>query len=61
MSDSIPTANQPLDYSLLLVTHMVCADRQIHSEELKALHQLVRKAKAEQLTNEEIEKILTQD
>lgn len=60
MSDST-TANKSLDYSLLLVTHIVCADRQIHSEQLKALHQLVRKAKAEQRTNEEIEKILTQD
>lgn len=54
------TANS-LDYRFLLLTHIVCADQQIHSEESKALHELATNAKVGQTTLEEMEKILAQD
>jgi len=61
VSNPVTAADEPLDYSFLLVTHMVCADRQIHSKELKYLHKLERQAKVGQRTREEKEKILAQD
>lgn len=54
-------ADEQLDYSFLLVTHMVCADQQIHSEEAKALHELAQQTRVGQRTIEEMEKILAQD
>lgn len=54
-------ADQQLDYSFLLVTHMVCADQQIHSKEAKALHELAKQTRVGQGTIEEMEKILAQD
>jgi len=50
-----------INYPFLLVTHMVCADQQIHSEESKALHELATQIEAGQRTLEEMEKILAQD
>ena len=61
MSDSTTIASEQLDYPFLLVTHMVCADQQIHSEESKALRELADKAKIGQRTLDEMEKILAQD
>ncbi len=50
-----------INYPFLLVTHMVCADQQIHSEESKALHELATQIEAGQRTLAEMEKILAQD
>ena len=61
MSDRTLGATEPLDYRFLLLTHMVCADRQIHSEEAKALHELAQHTKMGQRSIEEMEKILAQD
>ncbi len=61
MSDSTTTADEPLDYSFLLVTHMVCADQQIHNEELKYLQELEQQIGVGQRTKQEKEKILAQD
>ena len=57
---SLPTSEQ-INYQFLLLTHMVCADEQIHSEEAKALQDLAHNAKIKTRTIEEMEKILGQD
>lgn len=57
---SLLTSEQ-LNYQFLLLTHMVCADEQIHSEEAKALRDLAQNAKMGKRTIEEMEKILSQD
>ncbi|OWY68421.1 GTPase [cyanobacterium TDX16] len=59
--DSNASASQQIDYSFLLLTHIVCADRQIHSEESKYLRQLANLAGMGQQTENEMEKILAQD
>ncbi|MEG3897676.1 MULTISPECIES: GTPase [unclassified Microcoleus] len=61
MSDLISKTTEHLDYPFLLVTHMVCADQQIHSEESKALRELAKQISASQRTLAEMEKILAQD
>ncbi|MEG5026184.1 50S ribosome-binding GTPase [Microcoleus sp. AT8-B1] len=61
MSDIISITTEHLDYPFLLVTHMVCADQQIHSEESKALRELAMQISASQRTLAEMEKILAQD
>ncbi|MEG4008603.1 50S ribosome-binding GTPase [Microcoleus sp. Pol11C1] len=61
MSDITSRTTEHLDYLFLLVTHMVCADQQIHSEESKALRELARQITASQRTLAEMEKILAQD
>lgn len=61
MSDSTTIASEQLDYPFLLVTHMVCADQQIHSEESKALRELADQVRIGQRTLDEVEKILAQD
>lgn len=61
MSNLITIANEQLDYPFLLVTHIVCADQQIHSEESKALHELASQIRVGQRTLDEMEKILAQD
>ncbi len=43
-----------LDYRFLLLTHIVCADQQIHSEESKALREFSRQATIGQSTLLEI-------
>lgn len=50
-----------LDYRFLLLTHIICADRQIHSEESKGLRELSSQATIGQSTLIEMEKILAQD
>ena len=61
MSDQSSRSTEHLDYPFLLVTHMVCADQQIHSEESKALRELAMQISASQRTLAEMEKILAQD
>src|SRR6478672_2949793 len=61
MSDLISKTTEHLDYPFLLVTHMVCADQQIHSEESKALRELATQIGASQRTLAEMEKILAQE
>ncbi|MEG4939227.1 GTPase [Microcoleus sp. F4-D5] len=61
MSDLSSTTPEHLDYPFLLVTHMVCADQQIHSEESKALRELATQIGASERTLAEMEKILAQE
>ncbi|MBH8573038.1 50S ribosome-binding GTPase [Nostocaceae cyanobacterium CENA369] len=53
--------SEQINYQFLLLTHMVCADEQIHSEEAKTLRELAQKANMGIHTIEEMEKILNQD
>ena len=57
----VQTSEEIINYQFLLLTYMVCADGQIHSEEIKALHELAQKAEVGKPTLEEMEKILSQD
>lgn len=57
----IAMANQAVNYQFLLLTHIVCADQQIHSEEAKALRELAKVVEIDEYTQEEMEKILSQD
>ena len=61
MSDLSSRTTEHLDYPFLLVTHMVCADQQIHSEESKSLRELATQIGASQRTLAEMEKILAQE
>ena len=55
------SSNQQLNYQFLLITHIVCADQQIHSEEAQALRDLAKAANIEENTLLEMEKILSQE
>jgi uncharacterized tellurite resistance protein B-like protein len=48
-------------HTYLLLTHLVGADRQIHSEEAKTLRELAEEAKIKQNTLVEMEKILSHE
>jgi uncharacterized tellurite resistance protein B-like protein len=61
MSYSVTTTDEQIDYSFLLITHMVCADQQIHNKELKYLHKLEEQTNVGKRTKEEKEKIFIQD
>ncbi|MEA5510334.1 GTPase [Crocosphaera sp. UHCC 0190] len=61
MSDSVNSTNGKLDYSLLLLTHLISADQQIHNKELQYLQQIENSLMIDPLTREEKEKILSQD
>lgn len=61
MSDLNTTATEQINYLFLLLTHIVCADQQIHSEESKSLHELADIVRVGQQTRDEMEKILAQD
>jgi small GTP-binding protein len=50
-----------LNYGFLLLVHLICADKQIHSEELKYLQELGDRANISQQTKDEIDKIFAQD
>ncbi|NET27307.1 TerB family tellurite resistance protein [Okeania sp. SIO1I7] len=52
---------ESLNYSFLLLVHMVCADRQIHSKELKYLAVLEQQWEIKQDTVEEKDKIITKN
>lgn len=56
-----PENSEQLDYPFLLVTHIACADQQIHNKELKYLHALEQQRRVGQSTKEEKERILAQD
>ncbi|OKH37257.1 hypothetical protein NIES2119_13450 [[Phormidium ambiguum] IAM M-71] len=56
-----PETSEQLDYPFLLVTHIACADQQIHNKELKYLHALEQQRRVGQSTKEEKERILAQD
>lgn len=58
---SNPENSEQLDYPFLLVTHIACADQQIHNKELKYLHALEQQRRVGQSTKEEKERILAQD
>lgn len=53
--------SEQINYQFLLLTHIVCADEQIHSEEAKMLRELAQNTNIETHTIEEMEKILSQD
>lgn len=61
LPNTTPMASEPLDYPFLLLTHLVCADRQIHREESKLLHELADQTQVGKQTIPEMEKILTQE
>ncbi len=50
-----------MHYDLLLITHVICADRQIHSEEVRYLNALSKKNGADATTIELVDKIFAQD
>ena len=50
-----------VDYGFLLLTHIICADQQIHSQESRALRELADQAHINESTLQEMEKILGQD
>ncbi|MEA5489348.1 MULTISPECIES: GTPase [Pseudanabaena] len=54
-------SNESIDYKLVLIAHIICADQQIHSDEAKALHELAEQVNANQQTIDETEKIFSQD
>ncbi|MEH2189507.1 MAG: TerB family tellurite resistance protein [Nostoc sp.] len=53
--------SEQINYQFLLLTHIMCADEQIHSEEAKALRKLAQKTNLGTYTIEEMEKILSQN
>ena len=53
--------DKSLNYPFLLLTHVICADGQIHSEETKALQELAQVAEINDLTLLEMDKILAQE
>lgn len=61
MSDTLYTASEKLNYGFLLLVHLVCADKQIHSEEIKYLNELSDRANISQQTLDEMAKILALD
>ena len=54
-------ASEQLNYGFLLLVHLICADKQIHSEEIKYLNELSDRANVSPQTKYEIYKILAQD
>ncbi|HEY9861749.1 MAG TPA: hypothetical protein V6D16_19785, partial [Candidatus Obscuribacterales bacterium] len=60
-TEPVVVADEQLNYPFLLITHMVCADQQIHNQEAKSLRELASQAKVSQQTLDEMEKILAQD
>lgn len=61
MSYTTQAASAPLDYGFLLLVHLICADKQIHSEEFKYLRELGIHADISQQTKDEMYKILAQE
>ena len=61
MSYTPHIASKQLNYGFLLLVHLICADKQIHSEEIKYLNELCDRANISQQTQDEMDKILTQD
>ncbi len=61
MSVSSEVFIQQLNYGFLLLTHIICADKQIRFEELRCFRKLCERARISQATKNEINKILAQD
>ena len=61
MSYNLQIVSEQLDYRFLLLAHLICADSQIHSEEIKYLKDLGDRANISQQTLDEKDKILAQD
>lgn len=61
MTTEPSSSNLALDYSFLLLTHVVCADQQIHNQESRSLRELAAQAQISEVTLQEMEKILGQD
>jgi uncharacterized tellurite resistance protein B-like protein len=61
VATAFPHQHVALDYAFLLLTHVICADQQIHSQESRALRGLADQAKVNEVTLREMEKILEQD
>ena len=61
MSYTTHTALEQIDYGFLLLVHLICADKQIHSEEIKYLNELSDRANISQQTKDEMGKILAQN
>ena len=54
-------ACEQLNYGFLLLVHLICADKQIHSEEIEYLNELSDRANVSPQTKYEMDKILAQD
>jgi uncharacterized tellurite resistance protein B-like protein/Fe2+ transport system protein B len=54
-------SDKTVNYSLLLLTHIICADGQIHNQEYKALRGLATQINADSATLQAMENILGQD
>ena len=54
-------ACEQLNYSFLLLVHLICADKQIHSEEIEYLNELSDRVNISPQTKDEMDKILAQD
>ncbi len=52
---------ETLDYSFLLLAHVICADQQLHDQELRFLEDLVERSHVRELTLAEMKKILERD
>jgi uncharacterized tellurite resistance protein B-like protein len=61
VATAFPHQHVALDYAFLLLTHIICADQQIHSQESRALRGLADQVKVNEATLQEMEKILEQD
>ncbi|MEM8719906.1 MAG: GTPase [Cyanobacteria bacterium P01_G01_bin.39] len=61
MIQTSQTALEQLDYGFLLLVHLICADNQIHSEEIQYLNELSDRANISQRTLDEMNKILAQE
>lgn len=58
---TFPDPNEAVAYGFLLLTHTICADQQIHSQESRALRDLAAQVNINEATLQEMEKILGQD
>ncbi|MUH01655.1 hypothetical protein F7734_59150 [Scytonema sp. UIC 10036] len=53
-------SSEQLDYEILLLAYLICADKQIHSKEITFLNELETQNQLAKNTIEEKEKIFTQ-
>jgi uncharacterized tellurite resistance protein B-like protein len=60
MRDLAPAHPDEPNYPFLLLTYLICADEQIHIEELRNLRVLAAKLEIDDRALEEMEKILSQ-
>ena len=60
MIEDVKVSSEKLDYEFLLLTHLICADKQIHSKEVAFLNELAERKQLKKNTIKEKEKIFTQ-